>query len=380
MKFPNHFTVDAGDFFGAGGEQDSLKSQFMLDQMDKLGYDVVALGEREFNFGQKFLLDSFKRVKVEPVCANLIYGDDKKPFVKPYVIRRVGDVRVAFFGLMGKDLKLRQLASERPLTIQDPIPVAKELVPELHKKADIVVLLSHVGLTDGQRLTLEVPGIDVMVFGHQVGFSKDILKTNGVINVRGGERGQYIPLIHLVVDNHKITSFDGDVTVLDSKVPADDGMNMAVDAFQDDLNRRLTKEDQASAATAAQATAAALTGDHYLGDTNCRRCHEAEYQKLAKHPHTTAFSTLTKANRDESPECIRCHVVGYGQPGGFQSKVSTPAMENVQCESCHGMGTKHDAMTSGDATVGPEVCKTCHIPERSPNFDYDTYLKKIVHW
>lgn len=122
------------------------------------------------------------------------------------------------------------------------------------------------------------------------------------------------------------------------------------------------------------------TGDHYLGESNCRRCHESEYQTLLAHPHARAFATLTKNQRDESPECIRCHVLAYGQAGGFVSKASTPELENVQCESCHGMGTKHEAMTAGQATVGPEVCTTCHVPERSPNFNYDEYLKKIVHW
>ena len=39
------------------GEQDSLKSAFMVEAMDKLGYDVVTIGEREFNYGQQFLLD-----------------------------------------------------------------------------------------------------------------------------------------------------------------------------------------------------------------------------------------------------------------------------------------------------------------------------------
>jgi hypothetical protein len=380
LKFPNHFIVDAGDFFGAGGEQDSLKSAFMLQSMDKLGYDVVTLGEREFNFGQKFLLDGLQKTKIEAVCANLVYGDDKKPFVKPYVIRRVGNVRVAFFGLMGKDLKIRQLSSERPLTILDPFATARGLLPELRKKADVIVLLSHLGMTDGQRLTLEAPGFDVMVFGHQVGVAREVLKTNGVINVRGGERGQHIPLIHLVLEDRKITSFDGDVTMLDAKVPADDAMNIAVDAFQDELNRRLTQTDQENAQTQAKASTAALTGDHYLGESNCRRCHEAEYQTLLAHPHARAFSTLTKNQRDESPECVRCHVLAYGQSGGFVSKASTPELENVQCESCHGMGTKHDAMVAGQATVGPEVCQTCHVPERSPNFNYDEYLKKIVHW
>jgi hypothetical protein len=348
--------------------------------MDKLDYDVATVGEKDFNFGQRFLLDCFKKTKIDLVSANLVYKDDRKPFVKPYVIRKIGNVRVAFFGLMGKDLRIREFPSDRPLEILEPFQAARELVPQLHKKADIVVLLSHLGLTDGQRLTLEVPGIDVMIFGHQVGVFREVTKTNGVINVRSGERGQYVPTIHLAVEDGKITGYDGDVVVLDGKIPADDAMNNEVNAFQDDLNRRFTKASEANATTQAAQTQAQITADHYLGEKNCRRCHEAEYQKIHELPHARAFDTLIKNQHETAPECVRCHVVGYGQAGGYVSRGGTPDLIDVQCESCHGMGTRHDEMVSGKLTVGPGACAGCHTAEQSPNFRYDQALQKIAHW
>lgn len=352
----------------------------MVQAMDKLGYDVANVGERELNFGQRFLLDCFKKTKIDLISSNLVYRDDKKPFVKPYVIRKAGNVRVAFFGLMGKDIKLRQAASDRPLEVLDPFQTARDLVPQLHKKADVVVLLSHVGLTEGQRLTLEVPGIDVMVFGHQVGLFREVTKTNGVINVRSGERGQYVPTIHLAVEDGKIAAYDGEQVVLDAKIPADDTMNNEVNAFQDDLNRRFSNAAAANEAAQAAQTQAQVTGDHYLGEKNCRRCHEAEYQMLAETPHAHAFDTLIKNQGETKSDCVRCHTVGYGQPGGFVSRGGTPDLINVQCESCHGMGTRHDEMASGKLTAGPEACGQCHTPDQSANFRYDTALEKIVHW
>jgi len=52
---------------------------------------------------------------------------------------------------------------------------------------------------------------------------------------------------------------------------------------------------------------------------------------------------------------------------------------NVQCENCHGMGTKHPDKTA-QVVVGPDVCLTCHTQQQNPNFDYDEALKHIVHW
>jgi hypothetical protein len=375
-KFANHFTVDSGDFFGIAGEQDSLKSGFMVQMMDRLGYDVVNVGERELAFGQRYLLDLFKKTKMDLVSANLVYADTKKPFAKPYVIRKAGSVRVAFTGFMGKELPFRKPESEKELTVLDPFETAKTLIPELRKKADVVVVLSHLGLTDNQKLTIEAPGIDVMVFGHLVGMSKQIVKSQEVITARGGERGQFIPSIHLVVEDRKITSFDGEVVTLDDKIPAEETMNQLVDSFQDELNARFQKQNQKAGQQQAQQTQAALSADHYLGEKNCRRCHEMEYQMYTKQQHAHAFATLTKNQRDSTPECLPCHVVGMGQPGGFVSKEDTPELVNVQCENCHGMGTTHG---SGNI-VGPETCVTCHNAANDPGFNFDEKVPKIVHW
>src|SRR5206468_9458301 len=113
-------------------------------------------------------------------------------------------------------------------------------------KADVVVLLSHLGLTESQRMTLEVPGIDVMIFGHQPGLFRELVKTNGVINTRAGERGQYVPGIHLVIEDSKIASYDGVVVTLDDKIPADEDMNHTVDTFNDEMNRRFSSNPNAN--------------------------------------------------------------------------------------------------------------------------------------
>lgn len=368
--------MDAGDYFGLAGEQDSLKSGFMVQMMDKLGYTAATIGERELSFGQRYLLDTFKKTKIDLVSANVVFADTKKPLAKPYVIRKVGTVKVAITGLVGKDLPYRKIAGDPELTVLDPFETAKKLIPELKKKADVVVVLAHLGLTDNQKLTIEVPGIDVMVFGHLVGLSKQLVQSQGVINVRGGERGQYIPSIHLVVQDGKIASFDGDVVTLDDKIPANEEMNSLVDTFQDELNARFQKQNQNAGQAQQAQSAALLAGDHYLGEKNCRRCHETEYQMYTQQHHAHAFATLTKNQRDSTPECLPCHVVGMGQAGGFVSKENTPELVNVQCENCHGMGTTHG---SGNV-VGPEVCVTCHSPSQDPTFNFDEKVQKIVHW
>jgi hypothetical protein len=54
------------------------------------------------------------------VSANLVLAGTKKPFTKPYVVRKAGTVKVAFTGLIGKDMKIREFPGDAKLEILDP--------------------------------------------------------------------------------------------------------------------------------------------------------------------------------------------------------------------------------------------------------------------
>lgn len=117
----------------------------------------------------------------------------------------------------------------------------------------------------------------------------------------------------------------------------------------------------------------------YLGEQGCIECHHpfAESWKATK--HAGAFSTLERVGKSKDPECVKCHVVGFGEDGGFLSLKATPGLANVQCESCHGPGREHAKDFSPMRPVGEAVCLKCHTHENSPLFDYPKYHEKIKH-
>jgi hypothetical protein len=98
-------------------------------------------------------------------------------------------------------------------------------------------------------------------------------------------------------------------------------------------------------------------------------------------PHARAWQTLVEKKKDAMPECVSCHVVGHHQPGGFVSGVSTPAMVNVGCENCHGMGTSHDAFAAVKPTakINETTCLSCHTSTTSPDFSFAKFKPYVDH-
>src|SRR4029079_10078195 len=114
----------------------------------------------------------------------------------------------------------------------------KKLVPELRKEADLVVLLAHTSIPDALKLAEEVPGIDVVVIGHNPGYMNSPDRIGDVLMVRGGARGQYAAQLKVTVDGKDgVTDYKGQVDALSQGVVPDPSIGALVTAFQDSLTQ-----------------------------------------------------------------------------------------------------------------------------------------------
>ncbi len=145
----------------------------------------------------------------------------------------------------------------------------------------------------------------------------------------------------------------------------------------------------------------------YVGAKGCKMCHAssskgAQYKVWEGTRHAQAYASLgsDKAsevaaakgidNPQESPECLKCHVTGYGADASLFG-ASYSKEEGVGCESCHGPGKDYkktkimkdveEAKANGLILPGEEVCRKCHN-EESPfykPFDFDERFEQIAH-
>jgi hypothetical protein len=117
----------------------------------------------------------------------------------------------------------------------------------------------------------------------------------------------------------------------------------------------------------------------------CKECHAKAFEAWSASRHAHAFKSLEAQNNHFNPRCLPCHTVGYSATDGYANPKLTPALRDVQCESCHGRGDYHARQARGEKLPVKKVvlrktdCKECHNEERSPGFDEDECWKKIQH-
>lgn len=174
--------LDSGDTtYGTNPLAKAFHGAADVDVMNAMGYLAMEPGNHDFQWASADTSRNLRSSNFPWLCANLV-GEAGNPFLTPYIIRDYGGVRVAFFGLItqlvnSSPYKARQ---ELGLNALEPIGVAKTLVPEIRKGADIVICLSHLGAKLDQQLAREVPGIDIILGGHShTRLAKPILVPTG---------------------------------------------------------------------------------------------------------------------------------------------------------------------------------------------------------
>lgn len=135
----------------------------------------------------------------------------------------------------------------------------------------------------------------------------------------------------------------------------------------------------------------------YIGTPECTSCHLEAHNFWEGTAHSSAVATLEERDKEYDQNCIGCHVVGWEEPGGsvlgklvYQAELDGRVFEKdlteVGCESCHGPGSAHRQMPIDGEGIAQHIirhpteaqCTQCHVPEHSPRFDFDVYVRQIT--
>lgn len=223
---PDALLLDAGDFSMGTPFQTIFKSDSPgLRIMGMMGYDVVTLGNHEYDYRAIGLADSLNAAKKSGdklpriVQSNVIFPTDnngnltpsllslKQAYenygVKDYVIIERKGIKIGIFGLMGVDAASKAPMSEVEFT--NPVENAQRIVKILkeQEKTDIIICLSHSGTwkdtskSEDEVLALKVPEIDVIISGHTHTKTSEPIMVGKTIIGSAEDSGKYLGVIEI---------------------------------------------------------------------------------------------------------------------------------------------------------------------------------------
>ena len=234
---PNVFLFDSGDIF-TGALAKLTEGALAFELMITMGYDAMAIGNHEFEYGHEILAWAKNRAPFPVLGANFFYKDTDHPFAQAHAIIERGGIRIGVIGIMGQDAVTAIIPSFiAPLDVRDPVEMVRKSVAELRGQVDLIVVLTHQGKTapmqtDAEsdprlqrdidadiRLAGAVEGIDILFAGHaDAGTPEPVVhEKTGTIIMQTYGQATHLGYLQVILDGKtgKISAFDGKLIPVD---------------------------------------------------------------------------------------------------------------------------------------------------------------------
>lgn len=235
--------LNAGDVFVGSFEFNKYLGYPELAIMQGL-YDAMALGNHELDLGPDALagvlsgqLAGDAPITLPILCANIDLSGRPalKNFIKPYMIKTVGGLKVGLIGVVTTEKQ--NYSDEVAGMLLDPYAAAGEAAAILkgEKGCDLVICLSHLGLLSDEMGLAQVPGIDIIVGGHSHTALTEPILENGKIIVQAGEFGKYLGELKVRVKNGKVSLQKYTLYAINQKIKSDPTLDATLDYLRDGI-------------------------------------------------------------------------------------------------------------------------------------------------
>jgi 2',3'-cyclic-nucleotide 2'-phosphodiesterase / 3'-nucleotidase len=192
----------------------------MMTVMNALGYDAMAVGNHEYEFGLDVLNKARSEARFTWLSANTYKKGTDQPYFEPFIIKQVNGVRIGILGLTTTGMPSLDNAelTYSKIDVREPLSEAKKWTALLRNKeqVDLVVIAMHMGLEADLRtgemfpgqmpnenaalaIANEVPGVDVILMGHT---HREIpsVYINGVLLAQADKWGRSIARVDVYME------------------------------------------------------------------------------------------------------------------------------------------------------------------------------------
>ena len=228
----NVLLLDGGNTLFGHDLAQQTQGKVIVEAMNLLGYDAMALGDQDFQLGLDALRQRMEEAEFPILSANVVIVGTDKLFAPPYAIKDIGDHKAAIIGLTNQEAA--QTAGGA-IAVLSPLEALQHLMDEVSQKADIIIVLSHLGMEVDLQMASEVKGIDLIVGGQ----SRQVLspplwdEASSTVIAQAGYQGRWIGIVRLDMDSQgTVASHEGEVVVLGEDFADDPEMTALLDQYK----------------------------------------------------------------------------------------------------------------------------------------------------
>ncbi len=238
-NYDNVFLLSAGDMFSGSPivDQYDPKGYPMIDLMNKVGFDVMTLGNHDFDYGQGVLKDRMADAEFPMICANLEVTTDNLPQPEPYAfLTTENELKIAVLGLV-QISSTTGIPATHPdnvvgINFTDGLTVAEEYL-DLADDSNLFIALSHLGSSTDSDLANQMGEMDLIIGGHSHTVIEEPVLTNGVAIVQAGDDLTYLGKIIVTMENGHVANIDGELITLNEESP---NIDQEIQKLVDDYN------------------------------------------------------------------------------------------------------------------------------------------------
>lgn len=163
--------LDAGDVFEGTPEGLATRGMATIEVMNLAGYDAMTVGNHEFAHGVENLRALARGARFPMLACNIEREADRDAtgFCVPWLIKETGGLRVAVIGVITPSTPVMNfpdaVSGLRFLPTAEQVAATLAQVNREHHP-DVVVVLSHIGSQADAALARAVPGIPLIIGGH----------------------------------------------------------------------------------------------------------------------------------------------------------------------------------------------------------------------
>jgi 5'-nucleotidase len=162
-----------------------------VDMMNHVGYDFATIGNNEgITFSKQHLNQMYTNAKFNVLVNNLYENQNRQPsWSVPYAIHQCGDVRI---GIIGSTINFDLFYDLLGWDIKDPMECIAKHVQQLRNDVDLIVVLSHLGLSRDEHLAQNIEGIDLILGAHTHHLLQEGLQVHRSWINQAGRAGKHV--------------------------------------------------------------------------------------------------------------------------------------------------------------------------------------------